>query len=301
MLKLSDSRRGRLLFLPVLLAGLGCSLVNQLTPGSASPFADRSPTPLVESPTATLAPTALAPGYVPPRCANLPLATTAPDLLQATPIPPTAAPLTNSVQLRVFNELVKVVTDTYLYPDFHGSDWPGHVAEAKAKLQAGLNADAFYAEMERLIRSLGDDHSQFQSPAVVAASDAELAGHNDFVGIGVLVKPMPDEGLVTILAVFPDSSAAHAGLRPHDNILAVDGIQIIQANVARPGWSAGRQCSLAILTDRHPGQPARELAIVRDRVGAPEPIDARLVPTTDGTKIGYILLPSVFDEAFPAR
>jgi carboxyl-terminal processing protease len=40
---------------------------------------------------------------------------------------------------------------------------------------------------------------------------------------------------------------------------------------------------------------------MRYKISAPEPIDARLVPTTDGSRIGYIFIPTFFDETIPMQ
>jgi hypothetical protein len=87
-------------------------------------------------------------------------------------------------------------------------EWQALVAAARGRVEAGAETDAFYEEMRNLVNALGDEHSQFQSPAVVAASEAELAGTNDYVGIGVLIKPLLENELTTILSAPPRSAAS---------------------------------------------------------------------------------------------
>jgi carboxyl-terminal processing protease len=204
--------------------------------------------------------------------------------------------LPSDEQLAVLDELVSAIEDVYLYPDVLEGEWQTTVADARARVQAGLETEAFYEEMRDLVTALGDEHSQFNSPAEVAASEAELAGSNDFVGIGVVAQPLPEKDRVTLLSVFPESPAALGGLQSHDSILAVDGVSIVEDGVAYPHRVRGPECSARVLTIQSPGQAPRDVTFVRERVTASLPIDARLVPTTDGARIGYIFLPTFFDQ-----
>lgn len=304
----------RLVYSVLLAFTLSCNMVTQ---------AFEAPTPTVVKPPPTLAPTETArpleaatgtpepsptaapvqPAYVPPSCENIPLATIPPatTIAQPTPSLETNPPITADVQQRVFDDLVNKINSVYLYPDFNGLDWQGIVAKYQAKIDSGLDTETFYSEMENLVSELGDEHSQFESPAQVAAAEAELAGRNDYVGIGALVKPQPEKGRVTILSIFPNSAAEHGGLKPHDSILAVDGIPIVQDGKAYPQRTRGPECSAVVLTVESPGAGPRDLMFVRYRITAPEPIDARLAPTTDGSRIGYIFIPTFFDETIPGQ
>ena len=50
-----------------------------------------------------------------------------------------------------------------------------------------------------------------------------------------------------------------------------------------------------------PGEAPREVMVVRYAIQGNVPIDARLVSTSDGSKIGYIFIPSFFDETIPEQ
>ncbi len=148
----------------------------------------------------------------PPGCeaqtitAHTPTDTPAPD-------PQTNPAITQDEQLIVFDDLTGTITDVYLYDDFNSVDWPGIVDAYRLQVESGLETEAFYTEMDDLVSELNDEHSHFESPAEVAESDAELAGANDYVGIGVLVKPLVNKNSLTILSIFPDSAAEHGGLK----------------------------------------------------------------------------------------
>jgi C-terminal peptidase prc len=297
----------RLTFTLVIALSLAC---NTITQALESPTLPPPPSP---APTNTLAatvppvetatPESEPSVYIPPGCENVPLATIPPDITVAEPTPSLAPnpPVATDVQLRVFDDLVGRIETVYLYADYNGLDWPGTVAAYRAKVQGGLETEAFYLAMQDFINALGDEHSHFESPAEVAASETELSGQNDYVGIGILVQPLPDKGRVTILSVFPNSSAEHGGLKQHDSILAVDGNPIVENGVAYTHRVRGPECSAAVLTVQSPGEPPREVTFVRYHITAALPIDARLAPTADGARIGYIFLPTFFDETIPGQ
>ncbi|MBM4423558.1 MAG: hypothetical protein FJ030_09225 [Chloroflexi bacterium] len=300
-----NSKRVALIIL--LAFSISCNTVMQaFEPPTATPVPVASPSETA-SPVESATPSPDAPitdsVYVPPSCEGRPLATVPPATTVAEPTPSleTNPVISTDTQLHVFDELTSTINDVYLYPDFNGLDWPGIVAAYRAKVEGGLDTETFYIEMEHLVSELGDEHSHFESPLQVAASEAELAGTNDYVGVGILVQPLPDRGRVTVLAVFPDSSAEHGGLKAHDSILAVDGLPIVEDGTAYPHRVRGPECTAVVLTVQSPGQEPRQMTFVRYRITASLPIDARLVPTADGSRIGYIFIPTFYDETVPGQ
>jgi carboxyl-terminal processing protease len=63
----------------------------------------------------------------------------------------------------------------------------------------------------------------------------------------------------------------------------------------------GPECTAVVLTVQSPGEAPREVMLVRAAIQGNIPIDARLVPTSDNAKIGYIFIPSFFDETLPRQ
>ncbi len=260
-------------------------------------------TPIPPTLTSTTAPPTPVPVYIPPECVGKPVATlpAATTVAEPTIGVGTNPPLTKSEQLNLLEELASPIPSIYVYPDLNGLAWPAVVAKYRAKIEAGLDTEPFYTEMQNLIAELGDDHSQYLPPVELAAEKAALAGKNDYVGIGVQILPILDKKLVSILEVFPGSSAEHAGLKPHDNLLAVDGLPLVENGIAYVQRVRGPVCSAAVLTVQTPNEPTRNVTVVRYSVSTSLPILARLVTTRDGSKIGYIFLPSFFDETIPLK
>jgi carboxyl-terminal processing protease len=63
----------------------------------------------------------------------------------------------------------------------------------------------------------------------------------------------------------------------------------------------GPACSAAVVTVQTPGEKPRDVTVLRSDVNSPIPINAQLVTTHDGSHIGYIYLPSFFDETIPGQ
>jgi len=267
--------------------------------GPSARLADVPPTSSASSeslgPAGPLAPVA----YIPPQCVNTPIATVPPPktLEAATSIAQANPPLTTAQQLEVLDGLVNAVRDHYVYPEAVSEEWLARAWESRSRVEAGLDTQVLYAELPLLVQALGDEHSYYQTPQEVIAEAAAISGTYEFVGVGALFQPIGDGEGATVLAVFEGGSAWHAGLQPHDALLAVDGGPIRDAQ----GMSRtrGPECSAAVLTIRSPGGAPRDLMLIRSKVSAPMSIDPRWVSTSDGSKVGYLFLPTLLDEEIP--
>lgn len=301
-------KRNSSLLVLLVLSGLACNFVTRaIFPATATPLPSATPAASATLP-ATLTPIpsatpALPDVYIPTGCQGEPVATLSPDevVVQPTPQMEPNAPISKQEQLAVLRDLSHVVEHVYLYPDFNGVDFPGLVEALRAKINAGLQSEDFYHEMIKLVDSLGDEHSQFQAPNMVAQSDAEFEGKNEYVGIGVLVEPLIEKKRISIIAVFPDSPAENSGLKPHDSILAVDGRPVVENGEEMIWRVRGPQCSAAVFTVQTPGEEPREVMIMRYKITSNVQVEARLVNTQDGSRIGYIFLPSFYDNSLPAQ
>lgn len=290
----------RFTYLIIIASMLACNFVtSKLFPPTATPVL---PTPSV-TPSLTATPTALMPAYIPSICQDVPLATIAPETALALPTPEIEAnpEISQELQQRVFDQTVEVIERVYVYPDFNGNDWPAIVSKYQAEINTGLGTEEFYVTMSEMISELGDEHSSFLSPVNVAADEAELSGNNEFVGVGIFIIPQMEKEQVTLISVFPNSPAERSGLKSHDTILAVDGKRIVENGELYIRLARGPECSATVLTVRSPGQEPRNVMLVRERIQSPSLIDARLVPTKDGSRIGYIFIPSFFDRTIPQQ
>ena len=278
---------------------LSCNFVTQMVvPPTATPTPTFTPTATITpSPTPTATP--LVPAYIPPQCdASTPLPTISPEIaIQPTPRFETKE-ISKRMQLRIIDEIEHIVEQVYVYPDYNGKDWNEIVTRYRAMVDAGLETEVFYREMQFMIDELEDEHSSFISPAEVQQAEQELEGRLEFVGIGVYSNVDFERGRLVVISTFPGSPAEYAGLQPHDSILLVDGNPISVDTGIR---TLGPECTAVMLTIQSPGGSPRDVMLVRSPIEGNIPVDARLVPTTDGSRVGYIFIPSFFDETLPPQ
>ena len=281
----------------LILTLLSCNYVTQMiVPPTATPLPTATAT-ATTSPTPTSV--ALLPAYIPPECEAAPLATVPPDVIaQATLEVQANSEISKSKQMRVLRDLGNVVEATYVYPDFNGKDWNEIESRYRSKIEAGLKTEMFYTEMQNMISELGDEHSFFLSPLEVEASEAELKGDVDFVGIGVYGNFDVQHGHISVISILSNSSAEYAGIKAHDTILMADGLPVFDGNTNR---LRGPDCSAVSVSVQSPGEEPRDLILLRHTIHGGINIEARLVPTTDGSKIGYIFIPTFFDETIPSQ
>ena len=287
----------RVVFGLLILSMLACNFVTQMVfPPTATP----TPTSTATQ-TATATPTAtpeLQPAYIPPECTTAPLATLPPDLaLQTTP-DVQVEDVSKDEQLNILRELGEVVKRIYVYPDYNGKDWNEIESRYRAKVESGLDTQSFYTEISAMIEELGDEHSFFLSPIEVKESEAELRGDAEFVGVGISGQPDFTRGRLIVVSTFPGSPAEYGGIQHHDSILAVDGRPITEDFSDR---LRGPRCSALTLTVQSPGEAPRQVMLIRFAIQGNIPIEARLVSTADGSRIGYIFIPSFFDETLPEQ
>ena len=274
---------------------LSCNFLNRMvTPATPTPLPTWTPTASF-----TPTPVPLKPSFIPPECADLPIATAQPN--PQVEVAPSVEPnpeITRDEQLQVFQALTERVGEIYVYPDFNGKDWNEIQARYRAQVEAGLDTESFYLAMHEMIYELGDEHSFFLSPKEVQETDAELEGNIEFVGVGIYGQTDFERQRHVVISVFPGSSADNSGIQPHDAILSVDGLPITEDS----GYSLrGPKCSAVVMTVQSPGEAPREVMMVRQSIQGNREIDAQLVATADGSRVGYIFIPTFFDETIPGQ
>jgi C-terminal peptidase prc len=233
-------------------------------------------------------------------------ATMPPDVLNPPPppaadppfVPPSSSvpPATTASQMSVFNALRQAVIDKYVDPAYNGKDWNAITAKYAAYIAAGLSDTDFSRAMKSMVTELGDDHSYFETPQEVADQQAQIDKGANYVGVGVLAINVGPAKHATLIAVFPGSPAANAGLRAHDVILDVNGLPPLDLagnnNLRGPAGSVA-----AVRVQRGAAAPFT-LNITRGSVTGGIPVDYCVVP---GTRIGYILIPTFLDNSIPGQ
>lgn len=282
--------RSTLPILLLILSILACALPTP-TPAPLRTYEAR---PTILWPSTTPSPTATSTATPSPTPTPTPTpSATATPLVSPTQTP---TPLPFRLQLQVFEDIWQVVNESYIYPDFNGTDWDAVRIEFRQRLGTGLDNAGFYHTMYEMIDRLGDNHSYFLSPEDVAMEDANYAGQHDYVGIGVLHQVIPEHSRTVILAVFPGSPAEAAGLQPRDAILSVDGTPIVDEDGILQDIVRGPEGTSITLTIQTPGQAERQVEVTRQRITGTASVPFDVLSSPTGLRIGYILLVT-FDDS----
>ena len=236
---------------------------------------------------------------------NLPPVPTLPDssdtpiepLERPTPQPtPTLQDLGLNEQMSIFKELWQIVKDEYLYEDFNGVDWDEVYQRYEQRLQAGMDTESFYLSMDEMVYELQDEHSVFLTPQMVAAEEAEYAGDNDYVGIGVWIQFYPDKDKAVVLLTFPGGPAEQGGVKAHDSILSVEGIILDDEEGDALDILLGIEGTPVTFVIQSPGEEPREMTLNRGRITSSIPVPYETFTSPGGKRIGYILIPTFSDS-----
>jgi carboxyl-terminal processing protease len=122
-----------------------------------------------------------------------------------------------------------------------------------------------WAVLRKMLSALRDDHSLFIEPG-----EMRRMAETGFTGVGVRVtRPSPEEP-PHVTEVFRDSPASSAGVKPGDQIVAVDGSATSGRSLTEVvNTIRGTQGSPVVLSIVRGGQPAVDIRITRAAVDAP--------------------------------
>jgi len=228
---------------------------------------------------------------VPPTATILPIPTRNPNVRS----------LMRERQTDLFNNIWEVVRDNYLQPDLNGLDWNAERANMLERIKGGISDDAFYDAVVNLIERLGDEHSYFLSPSEVQKQNQQAAGRFNYAGIGIIVSANIERGYLYLEQVFPGSPAEKAGLKAHDHILEIEGQPAIVDGVRSDNHIVGEVGTRVRLKIQTPGQEPRNFEITRAVVNGKEAVQSHIITGTDKSRIGYILIPNLYEQDMRAR
>jgi carboxyl-terminal processing protease len=119
---------------------------------------------------------------------------------------------------RVYDQTADWIARRYYDPTFNGADWPAAVARHRPVALAAASDTELYAALNALLAELRDEHTHALSPLEVE----QWHRRRSFL-LGFRSDPAPGRPKARrILAVFPDSPAARAGVQPGWILLSAD-------------------------------------------------------------------------------
>ncbi len=149
---------------------------------------------------------------------------------------------------QILETLWKIIEQDYLHADVIDAD------------------DTAYNAAEAIVKSLGDPYSTFYRPAGSRAFQSRIQG--EVSGIGAQVEDR--EGVLTIVTPLSNSPAEKVGLKPNDQIIAVDGKSLLDLPYEEMvDHVRGPKGSVAKLRIRRSGTEF-DVEVTRDTIKVPE-------------------------------
>lgn len=146
----------------------------------------------------------------------------------------------------------------------------------------GLDTDALYEEAIRgMVDAVGDPYTSYFTKAEYDSFIEKMEG--SYEGIGVVVSYGETEDTIIVVAPFKNSPGEKAGMEPGDEIIEVDGVDVVGMSldkvVERIKGEKGTEVILTVLRE----EVRIDIPIIRDVIEVPT-IDFKLMDDN----IGYI-------------
>lgn len=127
-----------------------------------------------------------------------------------------------------------------------------------------------YAAINAMVQTLGDTgHTRFMDPKTVQDENQQLSGK--FTGIGIYLHQDPTTKKLIVTSPIPGSPAEKAGIKHNDQIIAVNGTNVVGKDVnAVSALIQGKDGTTVNITIQRPGESqTRTFTITRSEIQVP--------------------------------
>ncbi|MDF1499039.1 MAG: S41 family peptidase [Anaerolineales bacterium] len=136
-------------------------------------------------------------------------------------VPPTRGPEPDDY-VGMIEQAWNLINEKYFSDEFNGVDWEAALEEYRLLAADVETQEEFWVLMDEFVGELGDDHSNFRTPAEVSARyGGATTGGRPWTGIDMWPPPGHLEGDLTVWCA--SGPAESAGIGKGDHILAVNG------------------------------------------------------------------------------
>lgn len=189
----------------------------------------------------------------------------------------------------------RLVNQSYLDDTFNGQNWWG--LREKYVKRPLRNREETYTAIEEMLATLDEPFTRLLRPEQYGNLRVTTTG--ELSGVGLQININPDTAQLEIMAPLSGSPAESAGLKPHDRILEIDGVDTqtltLDEAAARMRGPEGTQVSLKILPDA--ATDPQQLTLTRQVISL-SPVVAQLDTSRPQTPVGYIRLSQFSANAY---
>ena len=160
----------------------------------------------------------------------------------------------------LYDMVWKIVNSKYLDQTNNGQDWERWRYKYDDKIKTSEDA---YVAIDTMIASLNDRYTRFVPPKEFEEEKNAIKG--SLFGIGVQIGLR--DGKVLIISPIEDTPGEKAGLKPEDEILAIDGVSTKDMTVDKAADKIrGKKGTAVKLLIKRKGEPNKTYSIVRDEI-----------------------------------
>lgn len=192
----------------------------------------------------------------------------------------------------------QLIFENYYSDEFNGVDWEAVRDEYVARAEQVNSQQEFWALMEEFVGRLGDQHSNFSTPAEVSSRYGTLASTGSpWSGIHMWPPPGRVPDVLRLWKVCNGGPAAAAGLMTGDHVLAINGEQVVLDEKADPSelvvrvmFGDGESNSLTLRVLQGEGQQPREVTFRLGGAPGCDGWESEII--VESPRVGYIRVPS---------
>ena len=187
---------------------------------------------------------------------------------------------------RVVAEVWRIVNSAYVDSTFNHQNWWS--VRQKALRKSLKSREEAYSTIDEMLETLEDPFTRHLKPKQYESLQVSTSG--ELTGVGLQIALDGKTGDLQVVSPIAGSPAEKAGIKPHDLILAIDGVSTKQISLdeaaARMRGPIGTTVTLRVATN---GQEPQDINLVRDLISL-NPVVAELRSPPERSPIGYIRL-----------
>ncbi|QUS59726.1 S41 family peptidase [Synechocystis sp. PCC 7339] len=189
----------------------------------------------------------------------------------------------------------RLVNQAYLDETFNHQNW--WLLREKYVKRPLRDREETYTAIEEMLATLDEPFTRLLRPEQYGNLQVTTTG--ELSGVGLQININPETNQLEIMAPLAGSPAEEAGLQPHDQILAIDGVDTqtlsLDEAAARMRGPKNTKVSLEILPAGT--EVPEKLTLTRQLISL-SPVVARLDDSRPGQSVGYIRLSQFSANAY---